>query len=382
MRIVWDRLISALLIISLSFLAARYLGTIYYVLFRSFALLFLLDLLFLYFSYAGVRYNQHFSSEHLTRGDEIHYDFYLLQSFRTLSNLIHVEFYPFNNPELKDLEPLNFALRSREKRLFAYTIEGGTRGIYRVGIKSLIMEDFLGILLLTLPRHERTFYIYPRLFRGNGYPLEQTEGGGDQFRKNSRDDGDIAFSGLREYRPGLPLRGISWKHFARYGYPLIRENENSVQPGRILMIDRRPLEGSRPREDGVLETALTLTRRILDGGSGVILDGISYKGPLEIASESAFSSLYQSTLTLPFDAPHLPPYREAGESVTLISAMPGWDLLSESFWRVRENWQLVAVLEGMDGERKEQILSALDALKNRDVSVIIMEKGESFWKEN
>ena len=382
MRISWERLIAALLILCLSFLAARYLGSTYYVLFRSFFLLFMLDLFFLYLSYIGVRHNQNFSSEHLTRGDEIHYDFYLLQSFHTLSANINVEFFPFNNPELKDLEPMSFTLKAQEKRRFSYTIRGGTRGIYRVGIKNLVMEDFLGFFRLDLPRHERTFYIYPRLFRGDGYPLEKTAGGGEQFRKSTRDEGDTAFSGLKEYRPGLSLRGISWKHFARYGFPVIRENENSVQPGRVLMVDRRSLQGERPREDGVLETALTLTRRILDGGTGVILDGISPEGPLEVTCESAFSSLYQSTLTLPFDAPHLPAYRGPGEAVTLISALPDWDLLNDAFWQIRENWQLVAVLEGMEEERKQQVTAALRSLQNRDVSIVIIEKGETFWTEN
>ncbi|MDC7224361.1 MAG: DUF58 domain-containing protein, partial [Spirochaetales bacterium] len=355
MKIAWEKLISALLILAVSFLAARYLGTIYYVLFRGFAFLLILDVLMLIRSYNGLRYNQHFTAEHLERGEEIHYSFYLVQSALTTSNLIHIEFHPFKNQEIKDLEPLHFPLRPHDKKNFSYTIQGGSRGIYRVGIKKLYMEDLLGLIQISLPRHERTFYIYPRLFRGRGYPLKQTAGGGDRVWKKGRNGEESAFSNLKEYRPGMPLRGISWKHFARYGYPVVRENESSLRPGRIIMADLRPLGGEGHREDGVLETVLTLTRRLLDDGEGVILDGFKKGEPLEITYESAFASLYKSTLTIPFDAADLPLYREPGDPVTLISALPGWDLLEESFWQTRENWQLVALLEGMEEKQAQSI---------------------------
>ncbi|MBN2628731.1 MAG: DUF58 domain-containing protein [Spirochaetales bacterium] len=382
MRVVWERFIPSLLILILSFLAARYLGTIYYFLYRAFAFLFFADLILLFISLGGMRYNQHFSSEHLVRGEEIHYDFYLQQSWFTAATLIRIRFFSFRNPEMTDLVPLEFALKPHEKKKFSYTIRAGTRGIYRVGISRLEMEDFLGFFRFSLPRHERTFYIYPRLYRGEGYPLHQIARGGDNTGRNSTDRGETTFSHLREYRPGMPLRGISWKHFARYGFPLIREYENSVRPGRIIMVDRRSLGEDRPREDGVLETALTLTRRLLDGGERVILDGIAPDRPLEISCEKAFESLYQSTLSLDFDAPRLPEYRHPGEGVILISALPGWELLREPFWQQRENWQLVALLEGMSEKRKAASLQDLEKLRNRGVTITIVERGDLFWQEN
>ncbi|MDC7219930.1 MAG: DUF58 domain-containing protein [Spirochaetales bacterium] len=382
MKIIWERLIPSLLILAVSFLAARYLGMAYYVIFRAFAVLLVLNATMFFFSYHGLRYNQQFSSEHLVRGEEIHYEFYLFQSRLTTSNIFHIEFHSFNNPELSDLEPLEFSLKSQEKRHFSYTIRGGTRGIYEVGISRIYMEDFLGLVRLSLPRHERTFYIYPRLFRGKNYPLKQTADGGDRVWKKGRGGDETAFSNLREYRPGLPLRGISWKHFARYGYPLIRENESSLRPGHILMTDLRSLDENRTQEDGVLETTLTLTRRLLDMEERVILDGFDAEGPLDVSYESAFESFYQSTLSLKFDRPYLPRYREPGEAVTLISALPEWDLLEEAFWQARENWQLVALLEGMDEIRRISVKAALNSLIDRGVNVTIIEKGDEFWKEN
>jgi uncharacterized protein (DUF58 family) len=382
MRIIWERLIPSLLILAISLLAARYLGGEYYILFRAFLLLLTLDFILLIHSYRGLRYNQNFSSEHLVRGEEIHYRFYLLQSNLSTTNSMEVEFYPFHNPELKDLEKREFSLKSHEKQDFSYSIRGGTRGIYRVGISRLVMEDFMGFFQIPIPRHERTFYIYPRLFLGNGYPLKHTEGGGERVWKKGAEGEASAFSNLKEYRPGIPLRGISWKHFARYGFPVVRENESSLRPGRILMTDRRSLKGQRPQEDGVLETVLTLTKRIIDSGEGAILDGISSDGPLVINCQSAFDSLYQSTLLLSFDAPHLPYYREANEAVTLISALPGGDLLEEEFWQMRQKWQLVAVLEGMEEDRALSIRATLIKLQSKGVNIIIIDKGEDFWTAN
>jgi uncharacterized protein (DUF58 family) len=381
MKVSWEKLIPSLLILVVSFLAARYLGTTYYVLFRAFATLLGLDIILYLISYAGLRYNQHFSAEHLIRGDSIHYDFYLFQALLTTANRIHIDFFPFNNPEMTDLSSLSLTLKARRRASCSYTIQGGTRGIYRVGIKNLLLEDLLGFFALNLPRYNRTFYIYPRLYRGTGYPLKEVTGGGEAILEKSRSIGDNTFSNLREYRPGLSLKTISWKHFARYGFPVIKEQENSVQPGRIIHMDRRTLGDERLREDGVLESTLALIHRILSGGEGVILKGIIPGKSLEITNEATFDSLYQATLSLAFDDPLPPNTSEASEAVTIVSALPDWDLLEESFWQGHSEWQLAAVLEGMEERKREKVVTTIEELQRKGVNITMIDRGDRFWLE-
>ena len=45
------------------------------------------------------------------------------------------------------------------------------------------------------------------------------------------------FTGLREYRPGDPLRQIHWKSWARVGRPIVKELEDTFYPRYGLVLD-------------------------------------------------------------------------------------------------------------------------------------------------
>lgn len=51
------------------------------------------------------------------------------------------------------------------------------------------------------------------------------------------------FVGLREYRPGDPLRQIHWKSWARTGRPIVKELENTFFPRYGLVLDTFPAAG-------------------------------------------------------------------------------------------------------------------------------------------
>lgn len=62
------------------------------------------------------------------------------------------------------------------------------------------------------------------------------------------------FVGLREYRPGDPLRQIHWKSWARTGRPIVKELENTFFPRYGLVLDTFPDEG----DELVFEDAVSI----------------------------------------------------------------------------------------------------------------------------
>jgi len=62
------------------------------------------------------------------------------------------------------------------------------------------------------------------------------------------------FVGLREYRPGDPLRQIHWKSWARTGRPIVKELENTFFPRYGLVLDTFPDEG----DDHLFEDAVSI----------------------------------------------------------------------------------------------------------------------------
>ena len=81
-----------------------------------------------------------------------------------------------------------------------------------------------------------------RKFQQGGVSLASDVGESDEF------------VGLRDYRPGDPLRKIHWKSFARAGKPVVREYQDEFFERHALFLDTGRAEG----EDEVFEEAVAV----------------------------------------------------------------------------------------------------------------------------
>jgi uncharacterized protein (DUF58 family) len=81
-----------------------------------------------------------------------------------------------------------------------------------------------------------------RKFQQGGVSLASAVGESDEF------------VGLRDYRPGDPLRNIHWKSFARSGKPVVREYQDEFFERHALVLDTGRAEG----EDDVFEEAVAV----------------------------------------------------------------------------------------------------------------------------
>jgi uncharacterized protein (DUF58 family) len=81
-----------------------------------------------------------------------------------------------------------------------------------------------------------------RKFQQGGVSLASALGESDEF------------VGLRDYRPGDPLRKIHWKSFARTGKPVVREYQDEFFERHALVLDTGRAEG----EDEVFEEAVAV----------------------------------------------------------------------------------------------------------------------------
>jgi len=377
MKIYWEKLLPTLLVLVLSLLSGRYLGEVYLFFFRAFVILLAGDILLFLLGWMNLRYNQHFSNEHVDRGETLNYDFYVQQPSWLCANRIRLEFHRIRLAEGLYPEEMELFLRKTERQGKEYTIQAQHRGIYEAGIRKITLFDFLGLWEVPLVLFPRTFYIYPRIYNPD---KSAPEGLSPQGEKESMEQAgtDQTFRSLREYRPGMDLRGISWKHYARMGRPLIREQGVTTSNNRIILLDRRPLP--REREDLLLENALAFINSCRGGRDPLRLAGFSPGKLLMLQSDNDWKSLIKGTLTLNFNAPALSDLNlSEDEPLTLVSALPDGSLLEPEFWRSHSRWQLMALMEGMEKEEKIRKMARLESLKLQGVDVIIIEKGEEFW---
>ncbi len=114
------------------------------------------------------------------------------------------------------------------------------RGVIALHDMRIILPDPLG-LFQSCPRirsSSNTLVILPQR-----YPLPPIElPGGASYRIGSEANTNSIgthgeFVGLRDYRPGDPMRLIHWKSWARTGRPIVKELEDTHYPRHGLVID-------------------------------------------------------------------------------------------------------------------------------------------------
>ncbi|MDA3850026.1 MAG: DUF58 domain-containing protein [Spirochaetaceae bacterium] len=377
MKIHWEKLLPLLLVIFLCLLAGRYLGGTYLMVYRFLMTLLLGNALLFCLGWIGLRYNQHFSKEHIQRGETIEYSFYLQQTQPLSSHQTRLDFLRSSLSHSFYPDSLALKLKGNKREEKNYRVQALHRGIYEAGLQQILLYDLFGLWEAPVGLFPRTFYVYPRIYGGMGVPPQGLAMEGDKEAQGVGWD-NTTFRGLKEYRPGMELRGISWKHFARQGRPLVREDGINSSPRSIILMDRRPLE--KEREDLLLENSLTYINRQRGGKDPIQLAGFLPGKFIYLQDEADWQALIRGSLTLKFDSNYLVDCPvDPMDSVTLISALSDGGLLEQDFWKNHPQWQLIALLEGMETSMKTKRISQLEGLKDLGINVVIIEKGEAFW---
>lgn len=377
MKIYWEKLLPFLLVLALSLLAGRYLGGNYIIFYRCLITFFILDLLLFIIGWQGLRFNQHFNQEHFTRGEKINYKLYVQQRFFWAANRVVLRFHRLQLGHAFYPDKLDLTLKKGKKSQFEYSVNSSTRGIYHAGLKSITLFDTLGFWELPMGHFPRSFYVYPKIYNPNHQapPGLSMSGEGESTGQRGLDG---SFQNLQEYRPGMDLRNISWKHFARMNRPLLRDQGASTTQSRWILMDRRPLTSRR--EDLLLECTLAYINSRRGGDTPLTVLGFTPSEPLYIQRDEHWNSLIKGCLTLKFDSSSLVDYPIPEEQpITLITTLGDETLFTGDFWKSRSHWQVFALLEEMDSEEKRIKSNKLEKLRSWGIEVITIEKGEEFW---
>jgi len=138
----------------------------------------------------------------------------------------------FTLAPLPDLEPGSHA----EVRL---EIKPRRRGRLYFRTLQVACPDPLGLFraIISLPV-EQSLLVLPRRYQVPDLSLAGTrkyQSGGVSLASSIGDSGE--FIGLREYRPGDPLRRIHWKSWAKVGKPIVKEYQDEFFVRHALVLD-------------------------------------------------------------------------------------------------------------------------------------------------
>lgn len=288
------------------YLAGVYLGSILYVIFIFYALLPVFSVTFLVYSYLSVDFQQIFSTVHPVKGEKVEYTLVLKNT--ALIPLVNLDVLfenvsPFGENIFEDFTtyiPANSVKERNNDIVCPY------RGEYSLGVKELIIHDFLNFFALRKRINPVKFSVYPRILQIDGFAPVATEieGTGKHVSKGVMPDLTL-FQELREYRDGDSIRHIYWKKYASTGRPYLKEYEKTKKTGVRIYFDARKREwrgvNALEQEDVSVEILVALVKFFLDrsihttimatGANPYVFKGADYRD---------FQDFYKSTPKIHF----------------------------------------------------------------------------------
>ncbi len=139
------------------------------------------------------------------------------------------------------------------------------RGVIRLDDLRVLLPDLFGLVqrCQKIKSPAATLTILPHRF-----PLPKIELPGSAAFKVSGDTNTNSvgssgeFVGLRDYRPGDPLRMIHWKSWARTGRPIVKELEDTYYPRFGLVVDTLSTDRTDHRFEEVISVAASFAASI------------------------------------------------------------------------------------------------------------------------
>jgi uncharacterized protein (DUF58 family) len=130
------------------------------------------------------------------------------------------------------------ALGWYQKHTWEFELKPSVRGFHTVGPASVRSADLMGVFPRRFDWDEmQSIVVFPEVFSLDDLGLPSLRPFGERKGGNRLFEDPLRIAGLREYRPGDPLRRIDWKATARTGEMMSRVYEPSATQQLYVMVN-------------------------------------------------------------------------------------------------------------------------------------------------
>ncbi|QUI24271.1 DUF58 domain-containing protein [Vallitalea pronyensis] len=227
-----------------------------------------LSYLSIWLTYRRFYVTHEISKDKIVKGDTVQYTL-------TLYNETSLVFCPFRLKLSLDrilfqgqFESPTFILYPKSEEKIVIPLQCKYRGFYKVGIQSVIIEDYFGLFSKKIRTVDAIkMMVYPRVKRLIALPMSQVNMDEITNVSAKKQDEQNDISHMREYEKGDNLNKIHWKLSAKYKELMVKqysgEVSNTVQI--ILDVNRHYLdeESNIAIEDKMVETVIMMTSYLL-----------------------------------------------------------------------------------------------------------------------
>jgi uncharacterized protein (DUF58 family) len=295
--------------LAILYLAGMSFGGVLYFLFLVLLIFVIVSWVHLFVSYRGFRFYQEFSNDHPVKGETVIYRLCLENESSIPNPCVRVMFKQLGTIATSEMKPFSMYLKKKQRYIKEYAILCPYRGVYTVGLESIVVSDFLEWIACNPEVWYRTFYVYPRVIVLRSFFLDRHShifSGGPS--KGTQAD-HMLFRGLDRYREGMSLKNMYWKKFIATGEPYIKLHESTSWPGLDIYLDlgrdEDTTEKVLEREDCSVEIAIAVAKYLLDRNVQTALHAIGTKRYDFFGIDgSSFAELHKATIGFFFDKSH------------------------------------------------------------------------------
>ena len=290
----------ALALVAISFFG----GTVSYSFFFAVLLIPVICLIYLIIVLLRFRIYQEIGSRTIVSGDPVSYFFTLQNEDRLAFSSVRVRFYSDFSEIEKVPENPEYELLPNDRYTYETRLLCKYRGEYEVGVKDVILTDFLKLFRLR--------YRFPGAIHASVLPkiVEVSEISAlknlqapiltERYDQVSEPD-----SVLRDYVAGDPLKLIGWKKSARAGKLKVRNLIREEPNGAALLFSARREDGEEPEayipaENKILELVIAIMLYAAGENIPLSVFRTGKKSADQIGSMSDFEQYYAKTPEISF----------------------------------------------------------------------------------
>ncbi|TVQ40115.1 MAG: DUF58 domain-containing protein [Spirochaetaceae bacterium] len=305
-------ILSYLLAIVVTYLAASYLGGMFRYLFAVAAVLPVLSLLHMLVLAFSLRVDQLLEGNAPARGDNVAFALWVenaswLPAHQVRARLI-LSWPGVDQPQADAA----FSLRAQREYSYRTAVLCRHRGNYRFGIDWLEVGDMLGICALRRRGRQERFCVYPRVInlRFSGGP-SAIGAGIARTATFGREIDPTLLRGLSEYQRDQPVKQIAWRRFAAYGIPYVKEYDSGQRPATVIYVDLRAIHADPELrlevDDCSVEILVAVVKSLVETEIPVEVHGMgANRYQASVSMRAHFREFYLSTRLIEFGGEHSP----------------------------------------------------------------------------
>lgn len=245
-----------------------YGGKIPYMFLYTLLILPVISFLYTWLIYLRFEYTQGTDRKTVLKGESIKFLFGINNRDFFLYPYIRINLYGAETMFNREFQAKSFSILPLRDRKYSFDLKCKYRGYYEIGIKSIEIEDFLGIFKLVYKAGEPVFItVHPRVVYLKNFRLKTNYISEAHSILNNRYEDMTTVSEIRKYRYGDSLKKIHWKLSVKMNEIMVRNYQSTSQTSVTVFIDLKRNRFSPEQniivEDKLIEAAVAVIQYCL-----------------------------------------------------------------------------------------------------------------------